>query len=152
MRINNAPLTLEELQQMDGHPVWVHPLSDGWGRSRWGLVSTFYQKETGKIYVYIYDTRSGARTFSSQEYGTCWIAFRHYADGDLRWISAADRLPEKDGSYIVCSGKSGAVFTAHFWAQSKAWSGRSNGKYITHWMPLPEPPVYEKEDSYNENQ
>lgn len=66
---------------------------------------------------------------------------------DTRWIRTRDRLPEKDGSYIVCSGKSGAVFTAHFWAQSKAWSGRSNGKYITHWMPLPEPPVYEKEDS-----
>ena len=56
------------------------------------------------------------------------------------WISVKDRLPESSGSYIVCSGKSRTVFTAHFWARDNRWSGRSLNLTITHWMPLPEPP------------
>lgn len=56
------------------------------------------------------------------------------------WISVKDKLPDRDGSYIVHSGKSGAVFTAHFWARDGHWSGRSLDLNVTHWMPLPEPP------------
>lgn len=56
------------------------------------------------------------------------------------WISVKDRLPESDGSYIAHSGKSGKVFTAHFWARDKIWSGRNLNLTITHWMPMPEPP------------
>ena len=56
------------------------------------------------------------------------------------WIRVIDTLPEKDGSYIVYSGKSGKVFTAHFWARDNHWSGRSLDLTVTHWMPLPLPP------------
>lgn len=54
------------------------------------------------------------------------------------WIRVRDRLPNKDGSYIVRSEFSNKVYTAHFWARSREWSGRN--PYVTHWMPLPEPP------------
>lgn len=56
------------------------------------------------------------------------------------WISVKDRLPDKDGSYIVHSGRSGTVFAAHFWARDNRWSGRGLNLNITHWMPLPDPP------------
>lgn len=59
----------------------------------------------------------------------------------MGWISVKDRLPERDGSYIVHSSKSGSVFVAHFWAGHRRWSQKSHNKYITHWMPLPEPPA-----------
>lgn len=59
----------------------------------------------------------------------------------MGWIGVKDRLPELDGSYIVHSSKSGAVFVAHFWVGHRRWSQKSHNKYITHWMPLPEPPV-----------
>lgn len=57
-----------------------------------------------------------------------------------KWISANDRLPEKNGSYLVCSAKTGKVYTAHFYVDGQIWSGVSSNKYICYWMPLPEPP------------
>lgn len=55
------------------------------------------------------------------------------------WISVKDRLPEKGGSYLVFSNKSKTVFTAHYWLGDR-WANRANGQFITHWMPLPQPP------------
>jgi hypothetical protein len=55
------------------------------------------------------------------------------------WISVKDRLPEEGGSYLVFSSKSKTVFTAHYW-QGDRWANRANGQFITHWMPLPQPP------------
>ena len=59
-----------------------------------------------------------------------------------QWISVKERLPEKDGSYIVRSSLTGKVFTAHFWTGNGTWSGSAK-TYISHWMPLPEPPKEE---------
>ena len=56
-----------------------------------------------------------------------------------KWIPVSERLPEKGGSYLVFSSKSKTVFTAHYWLGDR-WSNRANGQFITHWMPLPEPP------------
>lgn len=61
------------------------------------------------------------------------------------WISVDERLPEKDGSYLVHSGKSNAVYAAHFWKRDGRWSGKSINLFITHWQPLPEPPTKEGE-------
>ena len=55
------------------------------------------------------------------------------------WISIDDRLPEKDGKYIV-HNKSGMVFQAKYYSCPKTWGMRDKGSHITHWMPMPEPP------------
>lgn len=64
-----------------------------------------------------------------------------------QWIPVTERLPEKEGSYLVCS-KTGKVYTSHYYTEKKcsggyirkpAWSHPN----ITHWMPLPEPPKEE---------
>ena len=58
------------------------------------------------------------------------------------WISVDDRLPEM-GQIVLVSGKRHATsgqFTGtrsdprHWW-----WKGNTY-KYVTHWMPLPQPP------------
>lgn len=56
------------------------------------------------------------------------------------WISVEERLPEKDGSYLVHSGKSNTVYAAHFGKRDGRWSGKSKNLFITHWMPMPELP------------
>lgn len=58
----------------------------------------------------------------------------------MQWISVKDRLPDEGGSYIVHSGASGKVFTAHYWPRDRRWSGRGINLNVTHWMPLPAEP------------
>lgn len=62
------------------------------------------------------------------------------------WISVKDRLPENDERVLVCLNNvasamcNGKIDTDRF--LKNGWV-RWN-KYVTHWMPLPEPP---KEDN-----
>ena len=51
------------------------------------------------------------------------------------WISVDDRLPEKDGAYIVV-GRNRTPHIAHFYTGKNGFSN----PYTTHWMPFPEPP------------
>ena len=57
-----------------------------------------------------------------------------------KWIPVTERLPDDEGSYLVYSRKSKTVFTAHYRPNISKWANRANGQFITHWMPLPEPP------------
>lgn len=54
------------------------------------------------------------------------------------WISVADRLPDEDGKYIVCTAKN-TVYCTRYYARGKHF-GAESATHITHWMPLPEPP------------
>lgn len=71
------PLTLDELRQMDGEPVWVS-VSNNWRESGvsegWCIVR--FHSEDDRVRVYIYDTRHGARFFAQQDYGKTWLAYR----------------------------------------------------------------------------
>ena len=64
------------------------------------------------------------------------------------WISVEDRLPEKDGTYLVhyhddVIGE--YVTTRQFWGASKIFEPmeyfeKHTGRKALHWMPLPEAP------------
>lgn len=58
------------------------------------------------------------------------------------WISVKDRLPEMKGYYLVCYPfyNRQEINIVYFRGKSQ-WAKCS--KYITHWMPLPEPPKKE---------
>lgn len=62
----------------------------------------------------------------------------------MKWISVNDRLPECDGKYLVYAdwndwGDNKGVFSCEF--ATGEWVVDSDTfDYITHWMPLPEPP------------
>jgi len=51
------------------------------------------------------------------------------------WISINNRVPEKDGRYLVCTD---------YWSKWVGVSALRKGKWddskVSHWMPLPEPP------------
>lgn len=57
------------------------------------------------------------------------------------WISVKDRLPDRDGTYLVAT-KNRAVMMTHFYIVDGHgfFSGGKLSRHITHWMPLPEPP------------
>lgn len=58
------------------------------------------------------------------------------------WIPVSERLPNKEGSYLITS-ETGAVTTAHWympseWKPDGLW-GRVGKKKTLAWMPLPDP-------------
>ena len=61
-----------------------------------------------------------------------------------KWINVKDRLPEED-KYVLAWEKQG--FTYCDALKNGVWRiGAKNGAIATHWMPLPEPPMEEKND------
>ena len=66
----------------------------------------------------------------------------------MKWISVKDELPKHTGSYIVCTDKN-AVCTAKWYRElptglryeNPHWNSGRLDKHITHWMPLPQPPI-----------
>ena len=55
----------------------------------------------------------------------------------VKWISVKDRLPDKDGIYIVCAKCiDGDACTVLYYTKIFGF-----GEFpVNHWMPLPEPP------------
>ena len=71
------------------------------------------------------------------------------------WVSVDDRLPDKDGCYIVTACDEGCSCGDGIWYDTVVieaehykgeWSWNENGTeyditdLVTHWMPLPNPP------------
>ena len=62
------------------------------------------------------------------------------------WIPVTERLPEED-VLVLCIGKKGGMFLGYplsYHDDRSAYTHVPNsrhGRYTTHWMPLPEPPV-----------
>ena len=60
-----------------------------------------------------------------------------------KWISVKDRLPEKNGWYLVMIKWADEATTLYFFDNS--WYDEEDEVYsVTHWMPLPMPPKEEK--------
>ena len=63
-----------------------------------------------------------------------------YEDGKPRWIPVSERLPEEE-KVVLCHCRANIIETLAYY--DGLWQGY-NGSYmkgfVTHWMPLPEPP------------
>ena len=65
----------------------------------------------------------------------------------MKWISIEDRLPDKEGYYLVFPHKYGieAKFNLYGKFKGKFTSDDENGyeheRYISHWMEIPADPV-----------
>lgn len=63
----------------------------------------------------------------------------------FKWISTAERQPEKSGLYLTYNPRR-SFMTMHYSAKNKAWNAfdhEDEPKYaleVTHWMPISEPP------------
>ena len=71
------------------------------------------------------------------------------------WISVKDRLPETGGYYLVHQMnprfKTSFIQTARYSETRGTWLGAQalcSLDFVTHWMPLPEPP--KEDDDYDE--
>jgi len=73
-RETNDPLTLEELRQMDGEPVWICPAKLGGEISeRWMLMSDFFEEKD----LYLFRPASGiSQRYNGANYGKTWLAYR----------------------------------------------------------------------------
>lgn len=77
-----------------------------------------------------------------------------------QWISVKERLPDEEGKYLVIVHDGIALGVLYFYKRypycnkgirtdSPVWCGCDDYgdfevKRVTHWMPLPEPPVVDK--------
>lgn len=70
----NEPLTLDELREMDGEPVWIaNP--DALEYGRWGIVDGVYQAEDDQVLMLRGD-------YSCHYYGKTWLAYRRPPEGE----------------------------------------------------------------------
>lgn len=58
-----------------------------------------------------------------------------------RWVRVEERLPKKQGKYLVCWNDSGGFcYDTAWWTSVGTWSlAHWTGVTVTHWMPI-EPP------------
>ena len=72
----NEPLTLEQLREMDGEPVWIaNP--DALEYGRWGIVDGVYQAEDDQVLMLRGD-------YSCHYYGKTWLAYRRPPEGEAK--------------------------------------------------------------------
>lgn len=142
------PLTLDQLREMNGYPgFWDDGETGCFGiitvdssgkwkgvpffRGRWKQVNFEYNIEARGMKIHACHPTHIDRS---------------------RWVSVQERLPMIDGKYICFygferdTGRSGMMFTGclDYYATDKEphWQHASTGLFVTHWMPLPEPPVF----------
>jgi hypothetical protein len=72
----NKALTLEQLRQMDGEPVWI-PMPDGSGYGDWAIVDIGAQTELLKA-VGI------EASHDESEYGKTWLAYARKPEGSKK--------------------------------------------------------------------
>ena len=71
----NEPLTIEQLREMDGEPVWIaNP--DALEYGRWGIVDGVYQAEDDQVLMLRGD-------YSCHYYGKTWLAYRRPSEGEV---------------------------------------------------------------------
>ena len=60
-------------------------------------------------------------------------------EAERRWIPVSERLPEKDGYYLV-SDDHGDVLSCEFLTERRVEPIWDDDDGVLYWMPLPEPP------------
>ena len=128
---DQGPLPPEKLREMGGEPVYI--IEEGRG-GHWEL------SENAEDYLEGRDLR---------EYGKKWEAYL-CKPSLTGWISVEERLPDNEKPVLAYYGfyreddDLGARFigtlTYFDYDPEPHWQHESTGLFVTHWMPLPEPP------------
>lgn len=70
----NNPLTLDELREMDGEPVWLSPVKEnGKVPARWMLVSGYNPNKDVYLFAPSCNITQG---YDGKSYGKTWVAYR----------------------------------------------------------------------------
>lgn len=73
---------------------------------------------------------------------------------DNTWIPCSERMPDENNRWVLCLCVSGAMEVLKFDYTMWNWDAQYPGRcymenYVTHWMPLPEPPKEKPKDEKN---
>lgn len=149
------PLTLDQLREMDGQPVWIVEYPD-WGH--WELsedANDYIVDRNLNFYGMKHDDPDGR--YGLHKLG--WLAYS-YPPAQQRWIPVSERLPEynpgagQNAYWIAKKNRRGewemkiALYCDYGYAMSVdvpsevTWRDYDYCKItnVTHWMPLPKPP------------
>ena len=80
----NDPLTLEELMEMDGEPVWIEPIGNRYQRAEWGIVHlcpppNIADPQVIRVLTGIISFEQSlpySKKKRNQRYGKSWLAYR----------------------------------------------------------------------------
>ena len=65
---------------------------------------------------------------------------KEYLSADAEWIPCSERLPEKDGWYLITvQGYEKVVDMEWYYSEWGAWNGVSSKQQVIAWTPLPKP-------------
>ena len=76
------------------------------------------------------------------------VTFATDTDVPSKWISVEDRLPEIE-EWVICSCRGGFVEVLRYDYFMECWDRSTDPtkcyrrEFVTHWMPMPEPPKEE---------
>ena len=143
------PLTLEQLREMDGEPVWIMEYPD-WGH--WELsedAGDYIADRDPDLYGLTYPDQAGKAGLHKLG----WIAYAYppaHIDREA-WVSVNERMPDEDQVVIViANGKPRENITLDGAFELAEWSERDGwflecwpdweNPVVTHWMPIPVPP------------
>lgn len=93
------PLTLEQIKQMDGHPVWLHTFSSKSKKTnveQWALVVSSGEYSVSFVRVAV----SSRLEKRCSDYGKTWIAYAYPPIDRGKWTA---KWIKHDG-YTECSG------------------------------------------------
>lgn len=130
-----VPLTLEQLQEMDGQPVRMEDLTGGTLWNQWII----FERHTDDGFI-----PRGGGYFGCDSYGVKWLAYAYppaHIDREA-WVSVEERLPG-DNERVIAYRPNEADVSAYKYCVMWGWSVKMSMKHrgISHWMPLPEPPA-----------
>lgn len=135
------PLTLEQLREMDGQPVWIVEYPD-WGH--WELsedANDYIVDRNLNFYGMKHDDPDGR--YGLHKLG--WLAYS-YPPAQQRWIPVSERLPNKDNDVLTYETSKYvgveriAIDRLEEEEKHPIWMYTTGWFEVTHWMPLPEPP------------
>lgn len=135
------PLTLDQLREMDGQPVWVVCL-----KKEKYIAPPIGWRILEKSFSGSFGVWNGENCLSQRSYGSDWLAYPYppaHIDRS-KWISVKERLPDFGIPVLICWD--GYTDIAEYWCGMVCpkWRtqhyGTVNLTSVTHWMPLPEPP------------
>ena len=145
------PITLEQLLEMNGKPVY------DWIGQQWFVIDGVFVKgnlKDSELY-YAEITMSDGTVFCSDlDYDGISGRFYVYPPSNIdrqAWVSVNERMPDEDQSVIViANGKPRENITLDGAVELAEWSERDGwflecwpdweNPVVTHWMPIPVPP------------
>lgn len=134
-QLDDKPLTIEELREMVGEPVWVQPLVGRW-HAHWAIIHGEVASD-GRLPG---DKEKCLVSFmETGGYGSLWLAYRRKP---REWISVKKRPPEYDAPVWGWDAQCHCAKEVNY-LNGEFFDVFGEDADITHWMPLPAPPEVE---------